>query len=753
MVLRGRLRRPARGATVKRRGYLELGKRHAFGRPAKKPVGPVAPPPDPASVADFELGTWRVRPALGRMTRADRIVALDKPTLAAILILAEQPAGGINRDQLAARIYGGGTAEDHEPKLRRVLGLLRRVFSEDGAVRIANAPGDAYVLEVGEPVPGRGLKGGDSLVLRDDPGAVDAWTSRKRKRWLAVGLASLVVGGLSLGFYELVDRGHVVLFGVVTNVVSFATEPGEKTSPSFSPDGRQVVYSWRLTDGSGTHLVVRPRGGGSWRPLTQGAGRDVFPAWSPANSRIAFERVTDSGCAVYVVAPDGENERRLGDCDFGAVGRLTWTPDGRSLIYAHRVQPGLSRQLVSYDVDTGKLTGITNPVVGMPGDMQPALAPTGRRLVFVRARATGVEDLSLLDIGTVAVERFTRDRRALAGAAFEAGTQSVIFSSPRGGRYALWRVRLNRSAPELVVASANELRAPATSNDGRLLAYEEWQYATRLTRVPGDPSGTPAEVHSAAAALERQPQLSPDGSQLVFVSNQGGHEQLWLAPVAGGTARALTASDLDYLETPRWSADGRLVVFAGSRKGQFEIWTVAVADGHLERIVDDGVSRAPSFSHDGRWLYFASTRSGSWQIWRSAWPAGGTTEMLTTEGGLAALESRDGEALYYVRADRPGLWLRNPAPGGDETLVAPDFSPADWANWALTETAVWFIRRPDIGPPELDRYSIGNHLVNSVRALPDLLDSSGMTVTADGEGVIVATIASARADLKLATLE
>jgi len=92
---------------------------------------------------------------------------------------------------------------------------------------------------------------------------------------------------------------------------------------------------------------------------------------------------------------------------------------------------GLPRQLVSLAIDTGKLTGVTSPVVGMPGDMQPVLAPTGRRLVFVRSRAVGVEDLSLLDLGTIAVERMTRDRRPLAGAAFEAGTQSVIFSSPR----------------------------------------------------------------------------------------------------------------------------------------------------------------------------------------------------------------------------------------------------------------------------------------------------------------------------------
>ena len=736
---------------MRRPSFLELGKRRPFGRPMKKPVGPVEPAPDPALVADFDLGTWRVRPALGRMTRNDRIVALDKPTLLALLILAEQPAGRVNRDVLAARIYGGGTAEDHEPKLRRVLGLLRRVLSEDGAVRIANAPGDAYILEVGAPVPGRGLKPFESDVLKDDPGGVEAWTSRKRKRWLAIGLATLVVGGLAVGVTLLIERGHVVLLGIVTQVRPLAIEPGEKTHPSFSPDGRQVVYSWRLADGSGTHLVQKPVIGGSWRPLTQGEGRDLFPEWSPSGGRIAFERLTAADCSIFVIAPDGSDEKRVGDCDFGVTGRLTWTPDGRAVMYAHRTSAGLPRQLVSLAIDTGKLTGVTNPVVGMPGDMQPVLAPTGRRLVFVRSRAVGVEDLSLLDLGTVAVERMTRDRRVLAGAAFEAGTQSVIFSSPRGGRYALWRVKLNHSSPDLFLAAGNALKAPAISNDNRSLAYEEWQYTTRFSRIP---DGAAVALGAASgAALERHPQLSPDGTQLAFVSNRGGHEQLWLAPATGGTARVLTRSDLDYLETPRWSPDGKLIVFGGSRKGRFELWTVALADGTLERVSTEDTSRAPSFSHDGHYLYFTSSRSGSAQIWRQPWPGRQAPEAVTTEGGLAALESKDGSSLYYVRAERPGLWLRNPAPGGDETLVVADFSPADWTNWTLTETAIWLIRRPDFGAPELDRYSIENHLINSIREIPDLLEDSGISVTPDGTGVIVATVASARADLKLATLE
>ncbi|HXQ63314.1 MAG TPA: DPP IV N-terminal domain-containing protein [Steroidobacteraceae bacterium] len=737
---------------MKRPGYLELGRRKAFGRPVRKPVGPVAPPPDPQAVPDFDLATWRVRPALGRMTRADRIIALDRPTLLVLLILAERPPGGVNRDELAARVFGPGGVEQQEPKLRRCLGFLRRAFSEDGAVRLTNAPGDAYLLEVGDPVPGRGPKAVEFHGLRDEPGAVEAWARRAKRHWLAIGLATLVVVALATGLIALIDRGHVVTFGTVAHVAPFAAEPGDKRNPSFSPDGRQVVYSWRGADDTGAHLVTRPVAGGSWRPLTAGAGSDEFPAWSPSGTRIAFERIAAADCAVFVIVPDGSDERRVGDCNFGAAGPVTWTRDGGALIYSHRADAVRSRQLVSLDINTLRLAGVTNPVVGMPGDTQPVLSPSGRRLAFVRSHAIGVADLSLLESGGVAVEKVTRDGWPLAGAAWDGGSFSVVFASPRGGRLALWRSRLDGRPPELLLATPNELRSPAISNDGRELAFEEWQLTTRLVRAPADGTSALADERPGGIALERQPQLSPDGRELVFVSNSSGRDQLWIGSPTGGEPRILTHADLDYLESPRWSPDGRVIAFAGARAGRFDLWAVTVADGRLERLSDDGASRAPSFSRDGRWLYYATAGSGMWQVWRRGWPEAGAAEALTTEGGFAALESRDGDALYYVRPDRRGLWRRNREPGGDETLVTADFGPADWCDWEVTADSVWFVTRADGGPAELARYSIADDRVSRVRTLPGLLPGSGMTAAPDG-ALLMFMVASARSDLKLATLE
>lgn len=737
---------------MKRPSYLELGRRQAFGRTARKPVGPVDPPPRPEEAEAFDLGSWHVEPAAGRMRRGAREIALDVQTLQILLILAAAPEAGVGREALAVRVFGVAGSEEHGPKLRRCLGFLRRVFSEDGSVRILNAPGDCYVLEVGEPTAERAAPAPESDVLLENPGAISAWMGRGRRYKLAIAVAGIIVTGIAIGLFFLIDGGRVRLFGTVSRVTPLATEPGDKLSPSFSPDGRQLVYAWRGADGT-EKLYVRGVAGGAPRAITRGEGLDSYPVWSPKGDLIAFQRRTGDACIVAVVTPDGGEPRKLNDCDFGGGGPMTWLPDGVALIYAHRTAWYMPSQIVSVAAKDGQMVAVTNPASGMPGDSQPSLAHTGRRLIFARTRAPGVSDLWLIELGGGIPERATKDLKPVQGTAWEPASLSVIAATPRAGRDQLWRIRFDSTPPHLVLALGEDLRSPSLSNDGHALAFERWHIDSRIAQLPNSPDASPATPWRAEAAHERGMQVSADGQRVVFVSNRSGHDQLWVAPAAGGAATQLTRTELDYLETPRWSPDGKYVAYTTAQDGRFDVWVCEVASGQLERITDDGHSRAPSFSRDGKWLYMGSSRGGNWQIWRRPWPGDGKPEQVTTEGGLAAIETPDGNALYYVRADRSGLWIRNRGPGGDDALVTPGLAPLDFRNWNVGADSVWFVTRTVDGPPTLARYLLSEGRIVSTRPVPAVLPDSGVTFAPDGKSVWIAETAKTRVDLEIATIE
>ena len=88
------------------------------------------------------------------------------------------------------------------------------------------------------------------------------------------------------------------------------------------------------------------------------------------------------------------------------------------------------------------------------------------------------------------------------------------------------------------------------------------------------------------SAIDTSPSYSPDGSQIVFESDRGGTQQLYVMSAGGGGAKRISFGDGRY-STPVWSPRGDLIAFTRQKDGQFGIG-VMKTDGSGERIITEG---------------------------------------------------------------------------------------------------------------------------------------------------------------------
>ena len=108
---------------------------------------------------------------------------------------------------------------------------------------------------------------------------------------------------------------------------------------------------------------------------------------------------------------------------------------------------------------------------------------------------------------------------------------------------------------------------------------------------------------SNSGAIDVSPCYSPDGSQIVFNSDRGGDQQLYVMGAGGGGAKRISFGKGRYA-TPVWSPRGDLIAFTRLGGGN---WSIGVMhpDGSGERILSEGYAvEGPTFAPNGRVLMF-----------------------------------------------------------------------------------------------------------------------------------------------------
>ena len=174
---------------------------------------------------------------------------------------------------------------------------------------------------------------------------------------------------------------------------------------------------------------------------------------------------------------------------------------------------------------------------------------------------------------------------------------------------------------------------PVWSPDGSRLLYvstvpDGWYnlYSLPLASgVPGEPTRLTEDnaypnsrLYFGSQDLHIQPTLSPDGSEMILVSNRGiplGSGAIWRAPLKPGAmsdATQVLREETLYRTRPQWSPDGTRIVYSSHRGSQFSnLYVLPVKGGEPYQLTfGEWDHFEPRWSPDGEWIVYVSNQQG-----------------------------------------------------------------------------------------------------------------------------------------------
>ena len=215
-------------------------------------------------------------------------------------------------------------------------------------------------------------------------------------RYLTLGQSTVTTPRFSPDGSQLVYTGtlarkpRVFVYDVASGRERLLVPGGAMTfAPRFSPDGRRIVFSW--AQGGNTDIFVVDANGGTPQRLTNAPGADTSPSYSPDGRRIVFESDRSGTQQLYVMSADGSGQRRI-SFGGGRSASPVWSPKG-DLIAFTRIGAGF--RIGVMDPSGGGERLLTDAWQ----DEGPSWAPNGQFVLFHRtAQGSGTATLYAVPI-------------------------------------------------------------------------------------------------------------------------------------------------------------------------------------------------------------------------------------------------------------------------------------------------------------------------------------------------------------------
>lgn len=623
--------------------------------------------PTPASSTHrVQFGVFELDLQQAELRKQGVKIKLQEQPLKILQVLLESPGQIVSREDLRRRIWPANTFVEFDQglysamtRLREALGdssenpvfietVARRGYRFLAPVRLAESVGPTTQTTQTAPQPGTAL----------------------RRLTLSL-VAGLLAGALLIGLLLRFDiaglrewlqyrSNRPIAERRLTDFV------GLEESPAISPDGKTVAFT---SDNAGYRQVwVRLIAGGPPLQITHDDLDHIYPRWLPDSSTLVYYSSPSPGSeqgTLWEVSALGGKPRPL----MRSISSADISHDGKKLAF-FRLSDMNTVQLVTVE----RSTSAVSVVAELPSSKAyeyPRWSPDDHWIAFQQSTLY-VDDISYVSATGGDVHPVTHESVLMGGLSWQPDGSGIIYSSARESTVIylptmhLWTASLNGSPARQMTYGEISLYNPDVDRFGHIVA-SRLRMQCALWKYPL--AGTPRKNTRDGQQLTHEtgqvqtPNPRPGGRELAYLSDDGGHGNVWVLDLETGASRQITFESDPHVSIglPMWSPDGSKIAIVSTREepnwDTLGVWVVDADGSNLHRVLSQ-ISGYPTWSGDGKWLYSSTMLQGAFRISKTA-VAGGAPAIVRNDNACISALTADGSTLYYSVPHLNGNGHRN----------------------------------------------------------------------------------------------
>lgn len=397
--------------------------------------------------------------------------------------------------------------------------------------------------------------------------------------------------------------------GTATQITRAGVPLGGHGSPTWSPDGKRIVFF--VYDPSLAEMWSVSLPGGELKQLTT---RQLFfdPVYAPDGGHIYCVGISRNVYGLWRIQLAPDTGERIGEpvevqsAGTQPIRNLSISADGKKIAYS-------ARSLTS-DIWSVPLSHATSEATGPPVPLlqdrslrktNPIISPDGKKVALGVWHAGEPGNVWLMDADGKNLMQLTTASYGTVMPSFLSNDE-VAYLTYRDDKAAMASTNLKTGVERPMLALTPDMDFARLSPDGKQLAYNSGKSGTiNVWKIALD-NGQPRQL-TFDQELMGWPSWSPDGKQLAFEMKRGDDTHIAIMPSDGGEVTQLTF-DRGQSWPHSWSPDGAQIAFAGFRNGVWNVYSVSVEGRTQKQLTNfnklNAYVRYPAWSPLGNQIIF-----------------------------------------------------------------------------------------------------------------------------------------------------